>query len=220
MPGCSNRLGPVIATQAGGIDRPNFPDIFVEKAKECVAEYGGQLEPQHYRFDSKIDVDEDGYKQNVMIDGIPTTAPDLGACMRNALREMPIAEEPFHQGVKSLKYQRAEALAEQRRLMSHPVVIVVAGVTIIVSEVALEAGAVTILFAVTVKVVEKVAEDIAEGGKAHCAAHYATCMGTSSSKKNGNHWRQSRCGMCARVCVRNEGIWPTEIGNGSCEYWK
>jgi uncharacterized membrane protein len=77
-------------------------------------------------------------------------------------------------------------------------------VTIIVSEVVLEAGAVTILTAVTVKVVEKAAKDMAEGGKAHCAAHYATCMAASANKKDGNHWRQSRRGICARVCVCTE----------------
>ena len=129
MPGCSNRLGPVIATQEGGIDRPSLPDIFVEKAKACVAEHGAQLEAQHYRFDSKVDVDEDGYKHDITIDGIPDAAPDLGAYLRIALQDMPIAEEPFRQGVDILKYRREQALAEQRKLMGHPIVIVVAGVT-------------------------------------------------------------------------------------------
>ena len=38
--GCGSRLGPVRASQNGGIDHANFPDITVEHAKDCVAEYG------------------------------------------------------------------------------------------------------------------------------------------------------------------------------------
>jgi hypothetical protein len=221
LPGCASRLGPATATQTkGGIDRPNLPDITLAQGSECVAEYGRLFEPGRHEFKSTVQVNEDGDKVGVTIDDLPNTAYDLGACMRNVFRSMPIAEEPFRHGVETLKYRREQAMAAQRTLVSSPVVVVVAGVTIIVSEIVIEAGAYTFLFAVTVKVVEKAAEDVAEGGKAHCAAHYAACMATSVAKKNGNHWRQSRCGNCARVCVLNEGSWPTAVGNGSCEYWQ
>ncbi len=220
VPGCSNHLGPVVATQNVGTDRTRFPAIFVEKAKECVAEHGAKLPPGHLVLNSTVEVDEDGLKWDVTIDNVPETASDFGACMRIALQDLPIAESLLREGAEKLRVQRAEALAEQRRLVGHPVVIVVAGVTIVVSEVVLEAGAVTILLAVSVKVVEKAAKDIAEEGwKAKCAAHYAACMATNSARKVGNHLGQTRCGICARVCVENEE-WPFEVGNGSCEYWK
>lgn len=153
--GCTSRLGPVRASQTeGGIDRPNLPDITVELGSECVAQYGRQLEPGYHRFESKVQVNEDGEKENVTIDDIPSTAYDLGACMRNAFRNMPIAEEPLRQGVATLKYRREQASMTERSLVGSPVVVVVAGVTIIVSELVLEAGAYTILFAVSVEVVE------------------------------------------------------------------
>lgn len=99
MPGCGTGLGPVQATQnEGTIDHPNLPDVFVEKAKDCVSEYGKQLEQGRHRFDSTVDVDEKGVKWDVTIDGVPDTASDLGACLRIALQDMPIAEEPFRQG--------------------------------------------------------------------------------------------------------------------------
>ncbi len=95
---CTHRLGPVRATQsAGGVDRPNLPDIFVEKAKDCVAQDAWQMDPGRVVIDSTLEVDEDRYKVGVTIDGIPEKAADFGACMRNALRAMPIAEEPFQQ---------------------------------------------------------------------------------------------------------------------------
>ncbi len=189
-----------------------------------MAEHGAQLEPQYYRLDSKVEVDEDGYKQNVTIEGIPDSAPDFGACMRIALQDMPIADEPFREGVKLLKYRRQETNATQRALVGHPVVIVVAGVTIVVSEVMLEAGAVTILTAVTVKVVEKAVEDVAELAKKSrwlnkCVAHYTACITTALGGPNGgNHYKSSLCDTCFRRCDFDKA-WPGAVGAGSCEYW-
>ncbi len=162
--GCTSRLGPVRATQNGGIDHPNLADITVEHAKDCVAEYGPQLEPGYHVLNSSVLVDEDGDKVDVTINDIPNTAPDFGACMRNALRDMPISEDRVREAAKYLKVQRKQASAAQRSLVSSPVVVVV-GVTIVVSELFLEAGAITILFAVTVKVVEKAKDDVLDVAK-------------------------------------------------------
>ncbi|MBK9258701.1 MAG: hypothetical protein IPM54_02570 [Polyangiaceae bacterium] len=230
--GCTSRLGPVRASQTEGrVDHPNVPDITLARASDCVAEYGSQLEPGRHRFDAKVYVDEDGDKEDVTIDDIPNTAYDLGACMRNALRAMPIAEEPLRQGVATLKYRREHPNAAERSLTSSPIVVVVAGVTIVVSELVLEAGAYTIVFAVTVKVVDKAGKEVADvlrripridddedEGQDECLDRYVRCMGTHISRKDGNHWKESRCGTCRSVCQRLKS-WPTEVGNGSCEYW-
>jgi hypothetical protein len=189
-----------------------------------MAEFGGQLGEGQHVANSTMEVNEDRARVDVTIDGIPDTAADFRACMRVALQDMPIADEPFRQGVETLNYRRQEALAEQRNLVGHPVVLVVEGVTIVVGEVALEAGAITVLFVVTVTVIDKAEKDVAEkieeeGFKAKCAAHYATCMATAFAGKRGNHKKQSRCGICARVCVKTE-VWPSAVGNGSCEYWQ
>lgn len=223
MPGCGSGLEPVQATQNGGtIDHPNLPDVFVEKAKDCVSEYGKQLEPGHHRFDSTVQVDEEGVKWDVTIDGIPDTASELGACLRVALANMPIAEEAFRQGVETLKYRRQEALAEQRKLVGHPVVIVIAGVTIVIGEVALEAGAYTILFAVSVELIDKASKDVAELAKRgfkKCVTLYTGCMATGLSNPfKGNHWSASHCNGCLERCT-TDGAWPAEVGGKTCIYW-
>ena len=82
--GCGSRIGPVRASQNGGIDRANLPDITVEHAKDCVAEYGPQLEPGYHVLNSTVLVNEDGDKTEVTINDIPNTASDFGACMRKA----------------------------------------------------------------------------------------------------------------------------------------
>jgi hypothetical protein len=221
--GCG--IGPVRAIQNGGSDGSTFPYTTVERSKDCMAEYGLQLEPGYHALKSTIEVNDAGYKEGVSIEDVPDTAYDFGACMRNVFRDMPIAEEPLRRGVESLKAQRAQARAAQRSLMSSPVVVVV-GVTIVVSELVLEAGAYTILFAVTIKVVDKAKDDVNEALKRNrtwkdeCTHHFEKCMDTVVGDKDGNHWQQSRCGICHRVCITEEGSWPTEVGNGSCEYWK
>ncbi len=216
MPGCSNRLGPVIATQEGGIDRPTLPDIFVDKAKGCVTDHGAQLGPGRLVLDSTVEVDEDGLKWDVTINNLPETASDFGACMRIALQDMPIAEEPFRQGVDILKYRREQIAAAQRSLVGHPVVIVVAGVTIVVSEVVLEAGAVTILFAVTVKVIDKAKDDVMEAvrrrprWKRNCDEKLVECLMSSLGRLWGNVKGSSRCIMCYDRCDERNG-WPAGI---------
>ncbi len=128
-----------------------------------------------------------------------------------------------------MKSRRDQASAEQRSLVGSPVVIVVAGVAIVVSELVLEAGAYTILFAVTVKVVDKAKDDVLDalkrvpitGGdddKDDCAEHYAVCMATSVARKDGNHWRQTLFGACLNVCT-SKNSWPSAVGNGTCDYW-
>ncbi len=221
--GCGSGLGPVRATQnAGGIDQPNLPDIFVEKSKDCVSEFGKQLEPGHHRFDSKVEVDEDGVKWGVTIGGIPDTAPELAACLRVALANMPIADEPFRQGVETLKYRRQEALAEQKKLMGHPIVIVVAGVTIVVGEVMLEAGAITILTAVSVELIDKASKDVAELLRRkrdrawdECLNRYEACVAGPLYRDEGKHIKDSRCGLCLGIC-RSTGKWPPFVDIGPC----
>jgi hypothetical protein len=153
------------------------------------------------------------------------SADDFRACMRIALQDMPIADEPFRQGVETLNYRRHEALAEQRKLVGHPIVLVIAGVTIIVSEVALEAGAITVLFAVTVKVVDKAKDDVVElinrppiadeEDNNECTNGYVRCTGIEAGMRrgSGNNWGISRCGSCLEVC-KHEKSWPSSIPVG------
>ncbi|HRI72039.1 MAG TPA: hypothetical protein PK156_47730 [Polyangium sp.] len=213
---CSNRLEPVTATQKVGMGRTSFPDISVEHTKDCVAEHGARLEAGDLALNATVEVTEEG-QRDVTIVGIPNTAPDFGACMRNVLYDMPIAEEPFRKGLELLKYRRQETNAAQRFLVGHPVVIVVAGVTIVVSEIVLEAGAVTILTAVTVKVVEKAADDVAEAIKNRripwkdaCTTHYENCIESPAGRARGNVWNQTRCGLCKRSCDLRK-IWPPAV---------
>jgi len=217
MPGCGSGLGEVTVHEVSPASPNSLSAITIERIQECFATHGGQLPPGRHYFNPIIEVDQDGMRRSVKTPDMPDTAPELAACTRIALQDMAIPSSVFNMRATQSPSTN-EPTVEQRSLVSNPAVVVI--VVVGLGEIAIEAGAYTILFGVSVKVLQKVAEDVAEGGKAHCAAHYAACMATSVAKKNGNHWRQSRCGNCASVCVQNEGSWPTDVGNGSCEYWQ
>ena len=193
---CTSRLGPVRATQEGGIGRPNLPDIAVEHAKECVADYATQLAPGPHTLDSNVEVNEDGDIVDVTIEGIPNTAPDFAACMRNVLRNMPIAEEPFREGVAKLQQQREQVSVSQKSLVGSPVIVI--GVAIVATELALEAGAYTILIGITVNLVAKLS--------ARCRKVRETCIDscTNSDLPTGTY-SGDPYHVCLRQCMMRNG---------------
>ncbi len=154
--------GGVIVREVSPANSRVLPAITVERIQACTAEYGGQLEPGRYNFNPVVKVDTDGVTRGVEIPEIPDTAPDLAACMRIALRDMAIPASVFN--MRPTPSASTDKLtAEQRSFVGNPVVVVV--VVVEVGEIILEAGAITILFAATVKVVDKVAEDVLEAAK-------------------------------------------------------
>ncbi len=186
-----------------------------------MAKYGPLLEPGYHVLNSSVLVDEDGDRVDVTINDIPNTAPDFDACMRNILRDMPVSEDLVRQGAAELKSRRNQANAAQRSLVSSPVVVIV-GVTIVVSELFLEAGAITILFAVTVKVVDKAVDDVAELAKRkrdrawdECLNRYEACVAGKRYQDEGRHIGDSRCGLCVTIC-RTTRTWPAFVDLGPC----
>lgn len=202
--------------QSASGDRPAVPAITVERLQACVAEYGGQLAPGHHQFNPRVQVALDGTTQSVLTEDIPEMTSDFGACTRVALRDMATPD-----GL--LNMRRAEATAAQRSYLGSPAVAVVVAVGL--TELVFEAGAHTILFAVSVELVDRASKDIAEAlrrrrkEKDKCRDQYVDCMATYVAREDGNQWKQTRCGACLLVCS-NQGSWPSRVGNGSCEYWQ
>lgn len=158
--GCTNRLGPVYATQtAGGPDNPNLSDNTIEHTKECMETYGRQLETGRTLLESKVDLNESGDIVNVTISGIPETAPDFGACVRNVLRDITVPGQSFREAVARLKYRREHVIAEDS-VVNLPGVTITASVPILSSDLVLEADAYSLVLQVSVKVVDKVVKPI------------------------------------------------------------
>jgi len=159
--GCGG-AAPTIRQRAPTADRPAIPRITAERLQECVNEYGHQLEGGSWAFGPTIQVDSEGYVVNVDDGGVPKTAAELAACTRSAWTDMAIPASVFDLRAKQLASTN-EPTVEQRSYLSNPAVVVI--VVVGLGEIALEAGAITILFAVTVKVVDKAVDDVAEAAK-------------------------------------------------------
>lgn len=225
--GCSgNQVGSVTATHKGGGNQSSYPDETVERFRECVAEYGSQLGPGNHVFDANVEMGEDGLTYGVKIENLPASAEDFGGCMRAALQSMPVSEKRFDDAMAIRKNQREQekaALAEQKQLLGTPVLVVV-GVTIVVSEVVLESGAITVLFATAVTLIDKVSSDAAEAElarrrrKDRCADYYEDCIASSLWRQYGRHEWDSLCSLCATVCFSNNGNWPSMVGVKDCNY--
>ena len=212
-PGCGGGLLQVTAREAPPGERPNLPWITVERLRQCVAEFGTQLEPGHYRFSPHVRLDQGGFR-DVSTDDIPRTAPDLAICTRLVLHDMAI-----HDSILGAQ-PSGEVAATDPSYMGSPAA---AGafvlVLIAVGEVVFEAGVYTIAFAVAVETGKEIAEAARRRWDKKCLDHYEACVETPVSNDPGNQWRETRCGNCREVCQRNH-TWPPAVGNGSCEYWK
>ena len=207
--GCGGGLGQVSVRQDPSDHRPAVPDTTLERLRECVADYGGQLEPGRYYLNTHVRVDRDGINQGVSTNDIPKTSHDLTACMRVALREMAIPE-----AILQAPPTEDAAATMSRAYMGSPAVVVVVAVGL--SEIVLEAGAITILFAVTVEVVNEAGKDIADAARRRkskrddCTKSYTECM-KSNVVGPGNNWNISRCGSCLEKCKAPDYVWPSYI---------
>jgi hypothetical protein len=151
-PSCTNRLGPVSATQsAGSVGKANLPDIALEHSKECMEFDGRQLGPGRVVVESTVTVDEDGNKLAINSSGLPEAALDFGTCIRKVLLDMPIAKQPLEEGAQMLKFHMKHAGDSQEALIKF--MNLMPGVLIVESELFLEADGYTAVLPVTVKVV-------------------------------------------------------------------
>jgi hypothetical protein len=216
LPGCGGGLGEVVVQELSST-KTHFPTITAERLQECFAIHGGQLPPGRYNFNPIVELNRDGVKQSVKTPDMPDTAPDFAACTRIALGDMSIPD-----GVLPLRRTETTATNEvtpaQRLYLGNPAVAVI--VVVGLSEIVLEAGAYTVLFAVTVKVVEKAKDDVLEALKRtpitddnddeDCTARYDQCIDRGGGGQRGNHWHESRCGTCRAVCQK-EKSWPAFV---------
>ena len=84
--GCGG-LDPTVREQPS-TDHAAVPPMTVERLRDCVKEYGEQLNPGSWAFSPQVKVDTEGYLVDVHAGAIPENAADLAACTREALGAM------------------------------------------------------------------------------------------------------------------------------------
>ena len=215
--GCGSGIDSVAVRPGAPKDGLAMPRITEERMQACVTEYAKQLEAGDWAFRPTIEVAQNGRFIGVDDGGIPNTAADFASCTRDALSNMVVPDVIFNLRTAGANAEPTSATAEQRMQMGSPAVVVV--VVVGLSELVFEAGAYTILFAVTVKVVEKAADDVADLARRSpplpdeqddCAESYAQCIASPAGRARGNHWNETRCATCRAVCQK-EKSWPARV---------
>lgn len=215
--GCASGLESVAVRPGAPKDGFAMPRITEERMRACVTEYAKQLDAGDWAFRPTIEVAQNGRFIRVNDGGIPNTAADFASCTRDALSNMVVPDVIFNLRVPGANADATSATAEQRTQIGSPAVVVV--VVVGLSELVFEAGAYTILFAVTVKVVEKAADDVADWARRSprladdeddCAEYYTQCIASPAGRARGNHWNETRCATCRAVCQK-EKSWPARV---------
>ncbi|TKD08343.1 hypothetical protein [Polyangium fumosum] len=191
-----------------------MPEATAERLRACVDELKSTIEPGYYSLDASIKVDQEGRVVEVETTGQPN--PDVGGCMRIALRGMTLPEEVLARGL----LRRPAAANGQGMPERGPIgeVVTIVIVTVVFTEVIIEAFAIAVGVTVTATVAAGAAEAFAKRRKRRsCTTHYDMCMDDKTGDEDGNHRGESLCGTCRTMC--KNGHWPEQIGTGqSCLY--
>ncbi|MDI1431303.1 hypothetical protein [Polyangium sorediatum] len=193
-----------------------MPEATAERLRACVDELSGTIEPGYYTLDASIKVDQEGRVVEVETTGQPN--PDVGGCMRIALRGMTLPEDVLARGLLR-RPAAANGQGMPERGPIGEVVTVVVVVTVVFTEVIIEAFAIAVGVTVTATVAAGAAEALAKRRKRRsCTTHYEKCMDDITGDEDGNHQKESLCGTCLSICNNNKK-WPRQIGTGqSCLY--
>ncbi|MDI3286658.1 hypothetical protein [Polyangium sp. 15x6] len=189
-------------------------------------ELSGTIEPGYYTLDASVKVDQEGRVVEVETTGQPN--PDVGGCMRIALREMRLPKDVFQMGMLRTSAS-ANGQAMPDRAQIGEVVTVVVVVTVVFTEVIIEAFAIAVGVTVTATVAAGAAEALAKRRKPKkeedeptCLDHYEACMDDASiADRLGAHWKSSLCNACRVTCEAKKN-WPDTVpmswGMESCKY--
>lgn len=183
-------------------DRPRIPEPTADRIRECVDELKGTIEPGYYTLDAAVKVDPDGNVVDVETTGQPN--PDVGICMRIALRGMRLSGEIFERDGLHTSALGSGLVMPDRRLVGEVVTIVV--VTVVFTEVIIEAFAITVAVAVTATATAGAAKRLKR--ERMCQPLLHECLG-NKKHPNPDFGPEKDCGACYRYCM-NEGSWPED----------
>ncbi|MDC0750025.1 hypothetical protein [Polyangium mundeleinium] len=133
---------------------------------------------------------------------------DVGGCMRIALRGMTLPEDVLARGMLRRSASANGQVMPERGPIGEVVTIVV--VTIVFTEVIIEAFAIAVGVTVTATVAAGAAEAFAKGAKRErmCMPLLHECLG-NKNHPNPDFGPEKDCGACFRHC-KNEGYWPED----------
>jgi hypothetical protein len=212
--GCGGIEHPPLRQQESA-GHPAAPRITAERLQDCAYRYASQLDPGARKFRPTVQVYQDGRIANVLTDDIPMTAPDFGGCTRATLRDMAIPHAVL-QTLLNLRQTRLAASTSkptmaQRTQLGSPAIVIL-GVAIVLGEIVIEAVGYTILFAITVELVDEVGTAVAgvlrrlgEDEDKRCGEVKEKCIAYCSGSPGLPAPGGGRFRRCMRECMEAEG---------------
>ncbi|MDI1427969.1 hypothetical protein [Polyangium sorediatum] len=200
-------------------DRPRVPEATAERLRACVDELSGTIEPGYYTLDASVKVDQEGRVVEVETTGQPN--PDVGGCMRIALRGMTLPEDVLARGLLRRPAAANGQVMPERGPIGEVVTVVVV-VTVVFTEVIIEAFAIAVGVTVTATVAAGTAEAFAKRKKKRvtCQENLIACLHTGWGGKRGSNQGASLCEACFKQC--RDHVWPPSVdmswGFESCEF--
>ncbi|MDC0747283.1 hypothetical protein [Polyangium mundeleinium] len=198
-------------------DRPRVPEATAERLRACVDELKSTIEPGYYTLDASVKVDQEGRVVEVETTGQPNA--DVGGCIRIALRGMTLPEDVLARSLFRSSTSANRQVMPERGPIGEVVTVVV--VTIVFTEVIIEAFAIAVGVTVTATVAAGAAEAFAKRRKQKeptCTDRYEACVDKGKDREMGNHWNETLCGTCLLLCNRYNQ-WPNHLDTGqSCIY--
>ncbi|MDI3292184.1 hypothetical protein, partial [Polyangium sp. 15x6] len=177
------------------------------------------IEPGYYTLDASVKVDQEGRVVEVETTGQPN--PDVGGCMRIALRGMTLPEDVLERSMLRTSASANGQVMPDRGPIGEVVTVVV--VTIVFTEVIIEAFAIAVGVTVTATVAAGAAEAIQkrkDAGVAKCRKRLIKCLESNKGDEPGNNYNTTLCPTCFDRCMGSVNKkWPEQLDTGqSCIY--
>lgn len=190
---------------------PHAPNRTIERLRDCVEEYGGDLGGRGFEFKYTVKVDEEGRAVDITSDVFHA---DFGGCTRAALGAMQMDPEYLLSWMSEPLARRDGPTNAARSSVGN--VVVIMGVVVTLAPIIIKTTEVTIILAIALTLTGEVVEAIRrrKTKKDECTERYEECIDSDVGATMGNTWNETRCGRCLSICVDPKNVkksWPSHV---------
>jgi len=218
--GCGSRIESPALKDWAPSEGPHAPNTIIVRLRECVEEYGPDLPGLNFRFNYKVQIDENGRALHVKSDVFHA---DLDGCTKMALRAMQISPEVLAPWLSQPIAQGNGQTKGARGVVGN---VIILGMAIALGDIIINAGGITVIIAISLAMAEDVVEAIRRRPRPEpdeeksCTQHLSDCLMSDVASKKGSVWKHTLCRSCFERC--RDGEWPASINlagrTESCYY--
>ena len=215
--GCASSIE---APESGHVvtgDELRVPRTTAVRLQECLETYQDEISSSYSAIRYRVNVDKHGRVVDVATNDIPKSAPDFAACTRVSLRDMNVPDRALRRGPGQSVGSTNNQTPAARGAMGD---VLVSGAEVVLEELAVTAGGITMLFTISIVLAVSGVSDIVEAidedleNKRYCDEMRTQCLHTYRSNEFGPKHGHSRCQACYNECRGAGGVWPSIVWLG------